>query len=131
MVRIRRFNVVKTSTVVALMYMVVVAIFAIPFFLFFAIAGVSTNGGPTQGPGAAGAVAGLAVAVVAVLFYGLLGWVFTAIACLIYNLVAGWVGGIEVEVDRPEPPAPPPAWMTSGTTPQAPPAAGPPSTPVP
>jgi hypothetical protein len=126
MVRIRRFNIMKTSTVVALMYMVVVAIFAIPFFLFFAIAGVSTNGGPTQGANVFG---GLAVAAVAVLFYGLLGWVFTAIACAIYNLVAGWVGGIEVEVDRPEPPQPPPAWLTS-TTPPAPPTASPPSSPV-
>ena len=132
MVRIRRFNVVKTSTVVALMYMVVVAIFAIPFFLFFAIAGVSTNGGPTQGPGAAGACRrarrrGGRRPLLRAARLGLR----RAIACLIYNFVAGWVGGIEVEVDRPEPPAPPPAWMTSGTTPQAPPDAGPPSTPVP
>ena len=126
MVRIRRFSIMKTSTVVALMYMVVVAVFAIPFFLFFAIAGVSTNGGPTQGANVFG---GLAVAAVAVLFYGLLGWVFTAIACAIYNLVAGWVGGIEVEVDRPEPPPPPPAWLTS-TTPPTPPTASPPSSPV-
>ena len=48
MVRVRRFNVVKTATVVALMYTVIVAVFAIPFFLLFAIAGVSVNGGPTQ-----------------------------------------------------------------------------------
>ena len=128
MVRIRRFNVVKTATVVALMYMVIVAIFAIPFFLLFAIAGVSVNAGPTQSTGLV--AGGIVFAILAVLFYGLLGWVFTAIACLIYNLVAGWVGGIEVEIDRPEPPAPPPTWMTT-TTPPEPPTAGPPSTPVP
>ena len=127
MVRIRRFSVVKTATVVALMYMVIVAIFAIPFFLLFAIAGVSVNGGPTQATGLF--AGGIAVALVAVLFYGLLGWVFTAVACLIYNLVAGWVGGIEVEVDRPAPPPPPPAWMSS-SPPPAPPTTSPPSTPV-
>jgi hypothetical protein len=71
----------------------------------------------------------LLVAIVAALVYGLIGWVFTAVLCLLYNLVAGWVGGIEVEVDRVEPPAPPPAWMTS-TTPQPPPTASPPSDPV-
>jgi hypothetical protein len=91
------------------------------------------NGGPTQSTGLV--AGGIVFAILAVLFYGLLGWVFTAIACLIYNLVAGWVGGIEVEVDRPGPPAPPPTWMTT-TTPPPPPAtepppAGPPSTPVP
>ena len=127
MVRIRRFNILKTSTVVAVMYMVIVAIFAVPFFLLFAIAGVSTNGGPTQGANVFG---GLALAVVAVLFYGVLGWLFTAIACAIYNVVAGWVGGIEVEVDRVGPPPAPPAWMTEGPQP-APPSAGPPSTSVP
>ena len=127
MVRIRRFNVVKTATVVALMYMVIVAIFAIPFFLLFAIAGVSVNGGPTESTGLV--AGGIVFAVLAVLFYGLLGWVFTAIACAIYNVVAGWVGGIEVEVDRPESPAPPPAWMTTTTSasPAAPPSGSPPA----
>jgi hypothetical protein len=31
--------------------------------------------------------------------YGVCGFVFTAIACAIYNVVAGLVGGIEVELD--------------------------------
>ena len=127
MVRIRRFNVIKTATVVAVMYVVIVAIFAIPFLLIVGIAGVSTNGGPNVGTGMVG---GLVLSVVIALFYGLIGWVFTAVACLIYNLVAGWIGGIEVEVDRVEPPAPPPAWMAPGGSPTAPPGP-PPSAPVP
>jgi hypothetical protein len=127
MVRIRRFNVLKTSTVVAVMYVVIVAIFAIPFLLIVGIAGVSTNDGPNVG---AGMVGGLVLSVVIALFYGLIGWVFTAVACLIYNLVAGWIGGIEVEVDRVEPPAPPPAWMAPGGSPTAPPGP-PPSAPIP
>ena len=127
MVRIRRFNVVKTATVVALMYTVIVAVFAIPFFLLFAIAGVSVNGGPTQAVGNGFGL--LVVGIVAALVYGLIGWIATAILCVLYNFVAGLVGGIEVEVDRPEPP-PPPAWMTS-TTPPPPPTTSPPSTPAP
>ena len=39
MFRIRRFSVIKTANVVALIYMVVVAIFAVPFALLVAIAG--------------------------------------------------------------------------------------------
>jgi len=50
MVRIRRFSVVKTATVVALMYMVIVAVFAIPFFLLFAVTGVSVNPARSIGP---------------------------------------------------------------------------------
>ena len=129
MVRIRRFNVVKTATVVALMYTVIVAVVAIPFFLLFAIAGVSVNGGPTQAVGNGFGL--IVVGIVAALVYGLIGWIATAILCLLYNFVAGLVGGIEVEVDRPEPPPPPPAWMTSTTPPPPPPTTSPPSTPAP
>ena len=32
------------------------------------------------------------------LIYGLVGGVFAAIGAAIYNLVAGWVGGLEVEI---------------------------------
>jgi hypothetical protein len=128
MVRIRRFNVVKTATVVALIYVVIVAIFAIPFMLLVGIAGVSMNGGPEVGAGVVGI---LIFSVVIALFYGVLGWIFTAIGCAIYNLVAGWIGGIEVEVERVEPPPPPPAWMAPGSGSPAPPAAPPPSAPVP
>ncbi len=129
MYRIRRFNVLKTSTVVAVMYVIVVAIIAIPFLLLIAIAGVSVNGGQVQGAGAIGVVGALLGAIFLALFYGLIGWVFTAIACVVYNLAAGWIGGIEVQVESVAPPAPPPAWMQTPTPP--PPTAPPPQSPPP
>jgi hypothetical protein len=121
MFRIRRFNVIKTSNVAALIYMVVTAIFVIPFALLFAIAGTATQ---IQG----GITGGIVFAVVAIFGYGLLGWVFTAIACLIYNLVASWIGGIEVQVEAVAPPPPPPSWMppASPTSPAPPPTQPPP-----
>jgi hypothetical protein len=124
MFRIRRFSVIKTSNVVALIYMIIVAIFAVPFGLLVAIAGVGSN--QVQG----GAVGGIAFALIAILGYGLFGWIFTAIGCLIYNLAAGWVGGIEVQVEAVAPPPPPPAWMPSTTPPPPaqPPSAQPPTT---
>lgn len=120
MYRIRRFGVLRTATVVAVLYMVIVAIFAIPF-AFFALAAGS-------GPGSvAGVNAGgiIAIALLAIVGYGLLGWVFTAIACALYNLVAGWIGGIEVQVESVGPPPVVPVW---GATPPAapPPASNPP-----
>jgi hypothetical protein len=127
MFRIRRFNVLKTSTVVAVMYVVIVAVVAVPFLLLVAIAGVSVNGGQAQGAGAVGVVGALLGAVFVALLYGLIGWIFTAIACVVYNVAAGWVGGIEVQVEPVASPAPPPAWMSSTQTPPAP----PPSTPTP
>ena len=89
MFRIRRFGVVRTATVAALCYLVA-------FGLLFGIVVVIAL---AVGPGAmSGALIGGAVA--AVLIYALFGWIFTAVACLVYNFVARWAGGIEVEVER-------------------------------
>ena len=41
MYRIRRFNVVKTATVVAVMYMVIIAVFVVPFLILFAFVGIA------------------------------------------------------------------------------------------
>jgi hypothetical protein len=113
MYRIRRFGIVKTATVVAVMYMLIVAVFVVPFLLLTLVAA------PSQGTGTTGGVGGiLLIGFVAIVAYGLLGWVFTAIAAAVYNLAAGWVGGIEVQVETVAPPPPVPAW---GTPPPAPP----------
>lgn len=119
MVRIRRFGVVRTATVVAVLYMVIAAIFAIPFALLAAAAGSSV--GSVGDVNLAGI---LTIVLLAVVGYGVLGWVFTAIACLLYNLVAGWTGGIEVQVERVDAPPPAPVWGSAPppTTPPGPPA---------
>ena len=127
MYRIRRFNVVKTSTVVAVMYMVIIAVFVVPFLILFAFVGIAGTSQQAQG----GVAALLGIGIFAILFYGILGWIFTAIACVIYNAVAGWIGGIEVQVEPVAPPPPPPAWIspTPPPTSSAPPTA-PPSDPL-
>ena len=42
----------------------------------------------------------LVFGLLAAVLYGVVGWILTAIGCAVYNLVAGWVGGIEVQVDQ-------------------------------
>lgn len=129
MYRIRRFGVMKTATVVAVMYMVIVAVFVVPIALIGLLIA------PSQGS-AAGATAGgiLIFGVLAIFGYGLLGWIFTALAAAVYNLAARWVGGIEVQVETVAPPPPLPAWGTTTTQapppPSAPPPVPPPSTPA-
>jgi hypothetical protein len=100
---IRRFDVVRTANIVAALYVVTVAIFMLLFFvpimLLAGIAGVSTDGGeviPMLGAGIAGT---LFVAVIAVVFYGVIGWVMAAIGCAVYNWVAGRIGGLRMEVE--------------------------------
>jgi hypothetical protein len=119
MYRIRRFGVVKTATVVAIMYMVIVGVFVAPFALLGLLIAPSQGGAGT----AAGIVA---FGLLAIFGYGLLGWVFTAVAAAIYNLAARWVGGIEVEIEHVVPPAPPPDWMLTSTGPTPPPPSSPP-----
>jgi hypothetical protein len=125
MFRIRRFGVIKTANVVAFLYVIIIVVIFVPIGVIFALAGSSTNFGGT------GAFAGNAVGIgvlffglLAAVFYGIIGWIFTAIACLIYNFAAGMVGGIEIQLEAVEPPPPPMVWGGSATVP-APPAAPP------
>ncbi len=126
MFRIRRFGIMKTATTVAVLYMVAIAIFVVPFTLLFAIAGTSVSSGVGNVSMGLGSI--IAFGLVAIVGYGVLAWIFTALACAIYNLVAGWVGGVEIQLDAVAPLPGVPAWGQSTTPPPppAPPAAPPP-----
>jgi len=41
---------------------------------------------------------GVGAIIILPLFYGVLGGIFGAIGAAIYNLAAGWVGGLEVDI---------------------------------
>lgn len=130
MFRIRRFGVIKTANVVAFLYVIVIVVVFIPIGLIVAIAGSTTTF-----PGATGAFAGnaaglgiLFVGLLAALLYGILGWVFTAIACLIYNFAAGMIGGIEIQLEAVDPRPAPAVWGGStGTQPPGAPPVEPPT----
>ncbi|MGQ7868388.1 hypothetical protein [Sunxiuqinia sp. sy24] len=93
MKRIKRFNVWQTAKVVALMYVLVIAIFMIPLGLIGSVAGgLFGNAFPFSG----------AMLIFLPFVYGILIFLMTALGCAIYNLVARWVGGIEVEVELVE-----------------------------
>jgi hypothetical protein len=48
-----------------------------------------------------GGMMGIGSIIVLPIVYGVLGFILTAIAAFLYNIVAGVVGGIEIEVDTP------------------------------
>jgi len=106
MIRIRRIGVVKTATVAAVMYAVMTLIVSLVILLPLAIIGVSMM--PNGGAGGIGAgVAGVLIfALFGAAIYAAIGWVVTALACALYNLVAGWVGGIELQVEALAPAGP-------------------------
>ena len=84
--QIRRFGIGQTAKVVAVLYALMGLIFVPIFLVAAAIA-----------PKEAGFGTGFALALP--ILYGVLGFIFTAIACAVYNFVAGFVGGIEVELE--------------------------------
>jgi hypothetical protein len=115
MIRIRRFGVVRTATALAVLYTIAALIFFGIFAVFILLAGAQQPnlGGFDMGAGVVGILIG---GLVASAIYGLFGWIFTAIFCLLYNWVAGFTGGVELELKaapvvtaQPLPPAAPPA----------------------
>jgi hypothetical protein len=46
-----------------------------------------------------GALVGLLALVLCPILYGLVGSIFAVIVALLYNLAAGWVGGLEIETN--------------------------------
>ena len=94
MLRIRKFGVVQTAKVAAILYFFITAIMLVPFgIIFLAVDSVSDDFGATEG------VFGSVIFLFAPIIYAVVGFVFVAIGCPIYNLVSKWVGGIEVEVE--------------------------------
>ena len=83
--RIDRFSVGQSAKVVGVLYALMGLVF-VPFFLLASL----------FAPRQAGFGAGFALLLP--ILYGVAGFVFTAIGCALYNLVAGWVGGIEVDL---------------------------------
>ncbi|HET9464082.1 MAG TPA: hypothetical protein VFO71_01005 [Gemmatimonadales bacterium] len=85
--RIRKFGVLQTAKVVAVLYALMGVVFVPVFFM------VSMFSPGHEGPGTG-------YALLMPILYGVFGFVFTAVSCAIYNFVAGLVGGIEVELDE-------------------------------
>ena len=93
--QISRLSIHQTAKVLAILYGMMGLVF-VPIFLAMSLMAP----GGAEGPFGMGM--GLGFALIFPVMYAVFGYVFVAIGCLLYNLVAGWVGGIEVEL-RAEP----------------------------
>jgi len=101
---VKSVGVMSVAKIMGLVYGCLGLIF-IPFFLIAGLAGTFANHDksfPLAG------VVGLVIAILMPLIYGGMGFVFGAIGALIYNAVAKWVGGLELEIEpRPSGPVAP------------------------
>ena len=90
--RVRRFGVIQTANMAAMMYFAMTIIFLVPFFI---LASMLPDMGDESGMAW---FSGAALFFVPPL-YAAFGWVATAIMCWFYNMIAGFVGGIAVEIE--------------------------------
>jgi len=92
--RIKRIAPLQLGKMLAILYGIMGLIF-IPFFLL-----MSAMASQMPAQQRVGMLAfGFGFAVSAPLMYAAMGFVFGALGAVIYNLVAKWIGGIEVEVE--------------------------------
>jgi hypothetical protein len=115
--------VIRTSNIAAAIYFVGSLIFVVPFALFFsampAIPVTDQFGQPIPGGGTVDPAPFAVLFLFLPILYAILGWVFTALLCLLYNLVARFMGGIEVQVEPVAPPTAAPELAGWGQPPPA------------
>lgn len=102
---VRRVGVLSVGKVLgglyALLGLVIGAFYAL-FALLFAVIGASTasSSGDALIGGAGGVVFGILSIVLFPLFYGLLGFIGGILSAFLYNLIARFVGGIELDMEQ-------------------------------
>jgi hypothetical protein len=111
----------------AKMYAVTMAAFGLIFgviygLIFMVVGGAMMAGGGrgSTGAGASSLVIGVIMMVAIPVMYGVLGFIMGAIGGVVYNVAAGFVGGIELElepVDGGYSDPPPPQWGAQSPSP--------------
>jgi hypothetical protein len=101
--RIKRVAPLQAGKMMGVLYGCMGLIF-LPFIMLAAAAGVFAQHAQGTSSGAAAPAAAMAVIMFGMglflpVFYGVMGFVFGVIGAALYNLIAGWIGGIEVEVE--------------------------------
>lgn len=86
--RIKRFSIGQSAKFLGVLYL----LFGLLFVPFFLLMGAFAP----EGTGGFGTMFALALPIL----YGVFGVIGGAIGAVLYNLVSGWVGGIEVEMEQ-------------------------------
>lgn len=101
--RIKKLGVLSVAKIEAVILLVMTLLISIPYGLFvigISLMGASAGGRGGLAIGGGGVVIGLLVMVGLPIFYAVIGFVAGAISALLYNLFAGIVGGVEIEVEN-------------------------------
>ena len=94
MAQIKKFGVLQTAKFASVMYLIITAIFLIPFALIMMLSGIVVQ----ERTGIMTFFGGAFMFLLPII-YAFIGFIFVAIFCLLYNLVASLIGGIEIEIE--------------------------------
>ncbi|HIF14758.1 MAG TPA: hypothetical protein EYQ86_05325 [Bacteroidetes bacterium] len=98
MKRIKKFGVFQTAKVFAVITFLFSSFMLLPFFIYVSF--LSSIFGQSFGSMGLFFPSGSSYFLIIIPFiYGILGFIMSAIGCLIYNLISKWTGGIEIEVE--------------------------------
>lgn len=92
---IKRFHPLSVGKVSGILYAAMGLVVGLIVSLAAMIGGLS---GHSEFGALAGGFVGIAAIIVLPIFYGVLGFVVAVIAAWLYNVAAGFVGGIEIDV---------------------------------
>ncbi|MBA2494663.1 MAG: hypothetical protein H0V31_08210 [Acidobacteria bacterium] len=101
--KIKKLGVLSVAKIYAVIMLVMSLIISIPYGLFIvgiSLMGASAGGSSGLAIGGGGAIVGILMMFGIPILYGAIGFVAGAIGALLYNLFAGIVGGIEIEVEN-------------------------------
>ncbi|WP_342679570.1 hypothetical protein [Methanofollis sp. UBA420] len=97
MTEIKRFGIISVAKISGVIYCVIGLIFG----LLFALISILNMAAPSDGgmvTAGLGSVALLILAFAIAVLYGILGFIFGGLIAWVYNVAAGWIGGIEMEI---------------------------------
>ena len=92
---VRRVGPLSVARVMGLLY-ALMGLMLGAFISLFSFIGSAFS--PKEMPAGMGVLFGVGAIVALPIFYGLLGFIFALIGAAVYNLVASWVGGVELDV---------------------------------
>jgi hypothetical protein len=92
--RLRSVGVLSVAKISGIFYGAM-GVLLVPFFLLFSMIGAFAG---KQGAPVFPAAIGIALALVMPILYAGMGFLLGAFSAFVYNLVAGWIGGIEMEI---------------------------------
>lgn len=98
---LKSIGVMSAAKVVGVLYAVMGLLIGVVFGAIFSIVPAMASGPDGQVPGWLAPMFGLGAIVFLPVLYGICGFVGGAIAALIYNALAGIIGGLELRLETP------------------------------